>query len=209
MNIKLLSAVLGIALTTGVIQAQAQKTINVGYATFSTQVQGQPADVTEYFKADSAAQVISFGAGTAKVLTTAKHDYVAVILDIPVAGLKKAGIATPAEIEDMAAAVPSFTFTPATDTKIISGFNCKRVVAKDSKSGKTYDIWITNDIVVPPTAIPFYYAQIGGMPIQFTAFQQGQETSITIKTITAGPAPAGTYAIASDFEKVGMSDLHP
>jgi hypothetical protein len=209
MNIKLFSAALGLALTAGACNANAQKTINEGMATFSTEIQGQPADVVDYFKADSAAQVVTFGAGNVKVLTTAKHDYVAVLLDIPVAGLKKAGIATPAEIEEMGAAVPTFTFTPATDTKVISGFNCKKVVAKDNKTGKTYDIWITNDVVVPSTAVPFYYAQIGGMPIQFTAFQQGQEQSITIKTITAGPAPKGTYAIASDFEKVGMSDLHP
>jgi len=91
MKIKLFSAAFGIVLTTCAIHAHAQKTINVGYATFSTVVQGQPADVTEYFKADSTAQVISFGAGTVKVLTTAKHDYVAVLLDIPVAGLKKSG----------------------------------------------------------------------------------------------------------------------
>jgi len=107
------------------------------------------------------------------------------------------------------ASVPAFTFTPAAETKMISGFNCKKVVAKDSKSGKTYDVWVTNDVIVPPTAVPFYYKEIGGMPIQFTTFQQGQEQSITIKTITAGPAPAGTYAIASDFEKVSMADLHP
>jgi hypothetical protein len=209
MNIKLLSAALGLALTVGAFNANAQKTINEGMATFSTELQGQPADVVDYFKADSAAQVITFGAGNVKILTTAKHDYLAVLLDIPVASLKKAGIATPAEMEEGMAAIPTFTYTPTTDTKVISGFNCKRIVAKDSKSGKTYDVWITNDVIVPPTAIPYYYAQVGGMPIQFTAFQQGQETSITIKSITAGPAPAGTYAIASDFEKVGMSDLHP
>jgi len=209
MNIKVLSAALGLALTAGAMSAHAQKTITEGLATFSTEIQGQPADVIDYFKVDSAAQVITFGAGNVKVLTTAKHDYLAVLLDIPVAGLKKAGIATPAELEEGMAALPTFTFTPTTDTKVISGFNCKRVVAKDSKSAKTYDVWVTNDVVVPPTAVPFYYQAIGGMPVQFTAFQQGQETSITIKTITAGKAPAGTYAVAGDFEKVGMSDLHP
>lgn len=213
MNIKLLTATLGIALTSLTITAHAQKTINEGVASYSTEVQGQPADVKLYFKSDSTAVVITFGAGTAKVLLTPKHDYMAVVLDIPVAGLKKAGIATPAELEEGTAAYPTFTYTPTTETKQISGFNCKKVVAKDSKSGKSYDVWVTNDVVVPPTAFPFYYGSIGGFPVQFTSFQpaQGslQEASITIKSITDGKAPAGTYAIASDFEKVGMSDLHP
>ena len=110
-------------------------------------------------------------------------------------------------------AFPTFTFAPSTETKQISGFNCKKVVAK-SKDGKTYDVWITNDVIVPPTAVPYYYQSIGGFPVQFTGFQKGQDGSmqeieITIKSITDGKAPAGTFGIASDFEKVGLSDLHP
>jgi hypothetical protein len=122
--------------------------------------------------------------------------------------MKKAGIATPAELEEGMSQLPNFTFTPGTETKQISGFNCKKVVAKDNKSGKSYDVWITNDVTVPETAIPFYYAKIGGLPIQFTAFQQGQETPITISSVTDAKAPAGTYTIAKDFDKVSMSDLN-
>jgi len=213
MNIKIMAAAFGMALTTFAIHANAQKTINEGVAEYSTQIQGQPADVKEYFKSDSTAIIITFGAGNVKILTTAKHDYMAVVLDIPVAQLKKAGIATPAEIEEAMNTMPQFTFTPTAETKTISGFNCKKVVAT-SKDGKKYDVWITNDVVVPPTAVPYYYQSIGGVPIQFTGFQKGgdgstQEVDITIKSITDAKAPAGTYAIASDFEKVGLSDLHP
>jgi len=213
MNIKIMAAAFGVALTTFAINAKAQKTINEGVATYSTELQGQPAEVKEYFKSDSTAIIITFGAGNVKILTTAKHDYLAVILDIPVAQLKKAGIATPSEIEESMNAMPQFTFTPTTETKTISGFNCKKVVAK-GKDGKSYDVWITNDVVVPPTAVPYYYQSIGGVPIQFTGFQKGgdgstQEIQITIKSITEAKAPAGTYTIGSDFEKVGLSDLHP
>lgn len=207
MNTKILSLALGLALSATVLSASAQKTINQGIATYDTEVRGQPAQATQYFNADSSATIVTFGAGTFKLLLTAKHNYVAVVLDIPVAGIKKAGIATPAELEESAAQYPTFTFTPTTETKTISGFNCKKVVAKDSKGGTSYDIWITNDVTVPSTAIPFYYAGIGGYPVQFTYFQQGQGVSITIKTLTEGKAPAGTYAIGSDFEKGSLSDL--
>lgn len=212
MNIKIMAAAFGVALTTLAINAKAQKTINEGIASYSTEIQGQPAEVNEYFKSDSTAVVITFGAGNVKILSDAKRDYLAVVLDIPVAQLKKAGIATPAEIEEGMNSLPQFTYTPTSETKTISGFNCKKIVAK-SKDGKSYDVWVTNDVVLPPTGIPPYYKGIGGVPIQFTGFQKGgeglQEISITIKSITEGKAPAGTYAIASDFEKVGLSDLHP
>jgi len=91
MNIKLLTVAMGIALTATTISANAQKSYTEGVVTYSTEVRGQPADVKEYFTTASTATVITFGPGTVKILNTAKHDYVAVVLDIPVAQLKKAG----------------------------------------------------------------------------------------------------------------------
>jgi len=207
MNIKFFNVALGIALAATTMSASAQKTYTTGAYTYSTEVMGQQADVKEYFSPDSSAAVITSGPATIKVLMNAKHDYLAVLVDVPVANMKKAGIATPAELEEGMAQLPSFTFTPTTETKTISGFNCTKVTAKDSKSGKSYDVWVTKDIVVPSTAIPFYYSGAGGFPVQFTAFQQGQETSITIATITDEKAPAGTYGIAKDFEKGTLADL--
>jgi hypothetical protein len=207
MNIKLLSAALGLALTTGAITANAQKEYKSGVISFPTEVRGQPADAKTYFSPDSSATVVTFGAGNFKMLTSADHKYVAVVLDIPVAGIKKAGIATPAEMEEFKNMTPTFTYTTTTEAKQISGFNCVKVVAKDTKSGKTYDIWVTKDVTLPETALPFYYRGIGGTPIQYTSFNQGEEVSVTVKSITGDAAPAGTYGISKDFEKGPMSSL--
>ena len=204
---KFLSAAFGIALSATAMSASAQKAYTEGVVSYSTQVRGQPAEVKQYFKSDSTAVVITFGPGKVKILSTAKHDFFALILDIPVASMKKAAIATPAEIEEAMAQYPSFTYAPTTETKQISGFNCKKVVATEAKSKKSYDVWITNDVSIPATGFPPYYTGIGGFPVQFTAFQQGQEASITITSVTDEKAPAGTYGIPKDFDKVAMSDL--
>src|SRR5260221_10607221 len=209
MNFKLFNVALGIVLTATTMGASAQKTYTSGMVSYPTTMQGQTVDVKEYFTPDSSSAVMTMGPANVKVLTTAKHDYLAVVLDVPVASIKKAGIASPSELEEAMAAVPTFTFTPTTETKQISGFNCKKVVAKDSKSGKTYDVWITNDVSVPPTAFPFYYASIGGFPVQFTAFQQGQEINITVSSVSDQKAPAGTFAIPKDLEKGTLADLRP
>ena len=207
MNIKTLTAILGIALTTMAFKASAQKAYTHGVLSYDTQVRGNPATAKIYFTPDSSATVVSFGAGTFKMLSNAKHDYLAFVIDVPVASIKKAGVASPAELEEGMAMLPTFTFTPTAETKQISGFNCKKVVAKENKTGKSYDIWITNDITVPATAFPYYYNAIGGVPIQYTSFFQGQELAVTIKSVTDDSAPAGTYAISSDFEKVTMEEL--
>ncbi|MGZ3872228.1 MAG: hypothetical protein ACXVJD_04890 [Mucilaginibacter sp.] len=208
MNIKFFNVALGITLTATALSASAQKNYTQGVVSFSTEMRGQPADVKEYFTPDSTAALITMGPANVKILSNAKRDFFAVVLDVPVASIKKAGIATPAEIEEAMSQLPSFTFSPTTETKQISGFNCKKVVAKEVKSGKTYDVWITNDFTVPETALPVYYNKIGGFPVQYTAFQQGQETSITIKSISDQKAPAGTFGIASDFTKGSLADLN-
>lgn len=207
MNIKFFNVALGIALTATTLSASAQKAYTSGVVSFTTEMRGQPAEVKEYFTADSTAALITMGPANVKILSNAKHDFFAVVLDVPVASIKKAGIATPAEIEEAMSQLPSFTYTPGTETKQISGFNCKKVVAKEAKSGKTYDIWITNDFTVPETALPVYYNKIGGFPVQYTSFQQGQETSVTITSIADTKAPAGTFSISKDYTRGSMADL--
>jgi hypothetical protein len=211
MNFKLFKVALGMALIATAASASAQKTYTMGVVSYSTQMQGQMADVKIYFTPDSSAEVISFGPATVKVLRTAKNDYLAVVLDIPMANRQKVGVATPPELEAGAEAYPSFTFAPTTETKQIAGFNCKKVVATNTKTSKTYDVWITNDVVVPTTAYRAYYSAVGGLPVQYTDFQMGPsgvtEANITITGISDKKAPAGTFTYPKDFEKGTLGEL--
>jgi hypothetical protein len=207
MNIKLLNVALGIALTAITFSASAQKAYTHGAINVSMPMQDQQVDAKQYFTSDSTALLYAAGPATIKVLIDSKKTFIAVLVDVPVASMKKAAIYKPAEIEQAMEAFPKFTFAPSTDAKQISGFNCKKVVATDTKTNKTYDIWITNDVTLPANAIPTYYAAIGGVPIQYTSFSQGQETPITITGITDEKAPAGTFGISADYEKISLDDL--
>ncbi|HEY4323434.1 MAG TPA: hypothetical protein VGN20_05595 [Mucilaginibacter sp.] len=208
MNIKLFNVALGIALTATTFCASAQKTYTTGVITLtSADMNGNPIETKEYFTPDSAASTFTTGPATIRVLADAKHTFFAFIIDVPVASMKKAAILTPAEIEELMDSTPKFTFAPSTDTKQISGFNCKKVVATDPKTSKTYDIWITNDVTVSQSVIPRYYAEIGGFPIQFTSFAMGQQASATVTAIADTKAPAGTFAISSDFDRITLDDL--
>jgi hypothetical protein len=207
MKIKFLSVTLGVALSATIMNASAQKAYTEGLVTYNTDMRGQQVEVKDYFKTDSTAVTFSAGPASIKILSDAKAKFFAVLVDVPVASIKKAAIATPDEIDQMLAGLPAFTYAPTTETKQISGFNCKKVVATDPKTSKTYDVWITNDISVPTTAIPKYYSAIGGFPVQYTAFQQGQTADVTVSSVSDQKAPAGTFAIAADFDKITMDDL--
>jgi hypothetical protein len=207
MNIKLFNVALGIVLTATVISASAQKTYTQGVVNLSTDMRGQAVEIKDYFTADSAALSFTTGPATIRILSDVKSTFFAILVDVPVASIKKAAIFTPAEIETAMDAFPKLTFAPGTETKQISGFNCKKVVATDPKTSKTYDIWVTNDVTLPSSAIPKYYASIGGTPIQYTSFSQGQEASVTVSSIADTKAPAGTFAISADFDKISYDDL--
>jgi hypothetical protein len=207
MKIKFLSAALGIVLSATVMSASAQKAYTEGVVTYKTSMRGQDVEIKEYFRADSNAATFSAGPATIKILSDAHHKSLAILVDVPVASIKKAAIYTPDEVEQAMSGFPTFTFAPGTETKQISGFNCKKIVATDTKDKKTYDIWVTNDISVPPSAVPLYYKEIGGFPVQYTAFQQGQSTDVTVASVSEQKAPAGTFGIPADFDKISKDDL--
>ena len=212
MKITLLSVTLGIALSVTLLSASAQKHYTEGLLTLKTSGYGQEVVVNEYFRSDSTAALFSAGPVNLKLLADANYKSYAVLASVPAANMKKAAIYTPSEVSQVLSTFPTLTFAPSTEMKQISGFNCKKVVATDTKTQKTYDVWITNDIALPTDVIDKYYASIGGVPIQYSSFQQGPNGALVINeyTITAvsdQKAPAGTFGIAPDYDKITKDQL--
>ena len=212
MKIKFLSVAAGIALSATVLSANAQKSYTEGLVTLKTSAGGQDIELKEYFRSDSVATIFSAGPANIKLLADANYKFFAVVADVPGTTIKKAAIYTQAEIDQVLSIFPTFTFAPSTETKQISGFNCKKVVATDTKTQKTYDIWITNDISLPADVIDKYYASIGGVPIKYTSFQTGPDGALsiaeyTISGVSDQKAPAGTFGIAPDFDKISKDQL--
>jgi hypothetical protein len=207
MNIKILTSALGIALTTFAINAKAQTAYTQGIVTYSSSVNGNKTEAKEYFSADSSVYAFSAGPASIKLLSNAAHSYFAVLVDVPVASKFYAAVANPSEVEEGAAQLPSFTFAPTTETKVISGFNCKKVIATDSKTKKSYDLWITNDFTFPTTAVQPYYTTAGGFPVQYTMLMQGQEVSVTVTSIVQQNLPKGTFGIPAEAEKITLDEL--
>ncbi len=203
----LLMSAAAVALSAITLSASAQKKYTEGVVTYTIASPQGNVDAKTYFKGDSSMYALQQGPADIKIITAASGNYLAVLVDVPVANIKKAAIATPAEIEEAKSQEPKFTFTPGTETKEISGFKCKKVVVKDEKGGGTYDAWVTNDVTIPTTALSRFFKDAGGTPVQFTTLQQGQAINITLKTVTDEKVPAGKFGIPSDFEKITMTDL--
>jgi hypothetical protein len=202
---KLFTAAMGLALTATAFTASAQKTFTEGTATYNSTVGSTTVESKVMFKGDSSLIATQQGPATIKILSF-KDEYFAVKVDVPVMNMKKAAVATPAELEEMFSKFPSFTFTPSTETKTISGFNCTKVIAKDAKNNTSYDLWITKDITAPASAYSELYAKAGGFPVQFTLKQMGKEVTNTLKSVSDAKLPVGTFGIAG-YDKITLSEL--
>lgn len=198
---------LGLAFSALAFTANAQKSFTQGTATYQLKTQMGEAESKIYFTADSAVSVTQQGPALIKILSDTKSSYVAILVDVPVASVKKAAVLTPDEIEQGVAAGPKFTFTPSTETKVINGYNCTKVDVKDTKSGSSYVAWVTKDVTMPANMLTRYYAGAGGTPVQFTTLQQGQALDVTLKSVTNDKAPAGSFAIPAGFDKISLDDL--
>ena len=202
---KLFTVAMGIALSATALTASAQKAYTEGTATYDATVNGQTVEAKILFKGDSSAITRQQGPASIKVIQF-KDEAFTVLVTVPVANMKKAGIGTPGEVEEMMLQFPTYTFTPTAETKVINGFNCKKVTAKDAK-GVTTDVWITNDISVPTSANSFIYAKAGGVPVQFTLNQMGVSVVNTLKAVSADKHPAGTFGVPAGYDKLSLTEL--
>ncbi|WP_448698045.1 hypothetical protein ACFGVR_14585 [Mucilaginibacter sp. AW1-3] len=200
---------LGLALTTTVIAAKAQKTYTQGTATYNINAMGQDVEGKSYFTADSSSFQYSAGPATIKMITTTKNDYFAILVDVPVASMKKAAIATPGEIEEAGDSEPTYAFTATTETKKIGDYNCTKYIAKDTKTNTSYDLWVTTDISAPSNILTRSFATVKGVPVQFSYIPAGAKVAqaVTLKSISDEKVPAGTFKIDAGYDKISLSDL--
>jgi hypothetical protein len=200
-------AALGIALTATVCAASAQKKFTEGAFTYTVSAGGTSMDNTVIFKGDSSASTTQRGPATIKTIGTRTGDYLAVLVDVPVASIKKAGIATPGELEEGKDKEPSFTFTPTADTKKIGDLNCKKYIAKDTKSGSSYDLWTTTDITAPANILTRQVSGVTGVPVEFTAILMGNAASMVLKSTSDAKVPAGSFTVGKDYDKITLTEL--
>jgi hypothetical protein len=200
---------LGIALTAATFGAKAQKIYTEGTIDYSISVAGNTVAAKSDFKGDTSSISFQQGPATIKMIGTTSMDFFAVLVNVPVASMKKAAVGTPAEIDEAQGAEPQYAFTKTAETKKIGDYNCVKYQSKDTKSNIVYDLWITNDIKVPANILTKYYATLG-TPIVFTYLQGGSDKGaqvVTLKAISDAKLPATAFKVPADYDKISLTDL--
>lgn len=198
-------------------KANAQKKITEGTITYAVSFElpadkqqyasMMPKEIITYFRGDSTASTVQQGPATIKNVQDYKTNYQSLLIDVPVASKKIAVVLTPADIEQIEAANPKLTPTPADEKETIAGYNCTKVTATDAKSGLKYDIWVTKDIDIVPNSMSKVVSDFGGVPVKFVTFNQGIKINAEIKEIKEAAVPQGFFSASKDYQTMSMDDL--
>lgn len=197
-----------LALSCITISASAQKTYTEGTATYALATGIGDLEAKLIFNADSNAFITQQGPANIKAVSNKAGTYGVILVDVPLISIKKAAVLTPAELKQAEEQAPKYTFTTTTETKQINGFNSKKVIAKDAKSGSTIDIWVTNDIKAPANSLTKLFKEAGGFPVQFKTTQSGQTIDATLKSIVQEKVPVGSFGVPADYEKITLNELN-
>jgi len=189
------------------VNANAQKTYTEGLADYTMSIQAGAADTKVYFTTDSNMMITENAQYTLKMLADTKGSYMSILVEVPMISMKQAATLSPAEIATASKEMPKFTFSPTTETRQINGFNCKKVNAKDANSGSSSELWVTNDIKMPPNVLSAPFVNAGGVPIKFTTKQQGQMVNVELKSVSAQKVASGTFTVPSGHDKISFETL--
>jgi len=199
------------------LPATAQKKINEGSVTYTVsyelppdkQQYGDmlPKEIVCYFRGDSTAAIVDQGAATVKGVSVFKTDYHSLIIDAPASGKKIVVVLTPDEVAQEKAGVPQFTGKKSGETQLMDGYNCFKVTLTDPKSSAVYDIWLTNDIDMPPTSVSRAVSSFGGVPVKFVTFNNGVKINADIKGLKEQAVPPGFFTASKDYEPMSYTDL--
>jgi hypothetical protein len=207
---KIKQFILGIVLAFSciTISASAQKTYTEGTATYALATPIGDLDAKLIFNADSNAFITQQGPANVKAISNTAGTHGVILVDVSLIDLKKAAVLTPAELKQAEEQAPKYTFTTTTETKQINGFNSKKVIAKDAKSGSTMEIWVTNDIKAPTNSLTKLFKEAGGFPVQFKTSQSGQTFDATLKSIVQEKIPAGSFGIPAGYDRITLNELN-
>jgi hypothetical protein len=199
------------------LPAIAQKKITEGTVTYTVSYELSPdkqqyadmlpKEIVCYFRGDSTAAIVNQGAATVKGVSVFKADYHSLIIDVPAANKKIVVVLTAGEVAQEKASIPQFTGKKGAETQVMDGYKCSEVTLTDLKNNTVYEMWVTNDIGIPPTSVSRAVSSFGGVPVKFVTFNNGIKINAEIKEVKAGTVPFGFFTASKDYEPMSYTDL--
>lgn len=99
------------------------------------------------------------------------------------------------------------TFTPTGKSKEILGCKAAQYLARDEESGKEYDVWFTQETILPRHHYTAFFPEKYGTPLEFTLPVGGRQVRVTMTGFTAEIQENGTFTVPGNFTSCNYRDF--
>lgn len=129
------------------------------------------------------------------------------LIDVPIAQMQFAVKMSKEDIEKAEAASPKLSDFKATGEKQqIANYNAEKYTYKDDKGG-TYELWATNDVVLPDGFSGPQFKDIKGALVKYTTFQNGVKVTLTVKNVNEDKVGPFSLEVPSGYELKTLDEL--
>jgi hypothetical protein len=164
-----------------------------------------PKEATVYFKGDSTASVHQSADESTTIITNSKTKFMEALLKSP--HKKYSVIYSEADQKEERAMMPIFTAKKEAETKKIAGLDATRYTLTDKMTGQTSEAWFTTAIPVAQGYMSQMFDPALGVPLVFSANQNGMITHTEVKEIKLEKLPTGLFSAPAGYEKITYQQL--
>lgn len=183
--------------------SQAQKKMNEGTIIYNMSVEtgsGEPkmadmldgATTTVYIKGNLSKVELVSGLGKEATIYNASSKNGAILKDY--SGQKLMYLLNDQDWKNRSNKYSGITFENTGETKNISGYNCKKAVAK-LKNGTTFIVYYTSEVVIANKSYDPQFETLPGLPIQYEMESGSMKFKFTLASISFDAVPASILEI--------------
>jgi len=196
---KYLSVIVGILMITPSLKAQ--KVLNEGVLVYNMTVEtgsGEPnmadmfdgATTTVYLKGNMSRVELVSGLGKEATIHNAANNTAVILKDY--SGQKLMIPMTAADWESSNRKYNGIQFEITTETAVISGYNCKKAIAKLS-NGTSFIVYYTTDVKVANNSYDAQFKSLPGLPVQYEMISGKIKFKFTLAKISFESVPSSKF----------------
>lgn len=197
-------------------QVFAQKTLTEGIILYDLKVEGaeemgmmaamMPTEMTVKFKGTKSRAEFATGMSETIAINDSKDNKSGVVL-LDLMGNKYAMKIDEEKIAQQKANMPEYDAVETKETKIIAGYNCKKVVLINRKTKDEVSVYYTPDIPYFENSFNAEFKMVKGMPMEYKSSLNNIKMTVTVREIKKEKIADTEFTVPSEYKVTTQEEL--
>jgi Domain of unknown function (DUF4412) len=194
----------------------AEKTMTEGVIIYDLKVEGaeelgmmaamMPTEMTVRFKGTKSRAEFATGMSETIAINDSKDDKSAVVL-LDLMGNKYAMKIDAAKIEEQKASRPEYDAVETKDSKVIAGYNCKKMILINKKNKDEVTVYYTTEIPYLENSFNSEFKMLKGMPMEFASSMNNIKMTVTVREVKKEKVDDTAFNVPSDYKITTQEEL--